>query len=269
MRAVRGLLGVALALGATLAGAATFQFQVLAASTDWLVLRENLPSTAADTAACRYDGLDPSDHVGVRVHFVRLPAEAQRGAAVRVGPAQTSVEVLSPRRDGSACTGADEARTRWARVAERAGALGLALPQPAAVPQLLGRAVPAARCEVLAGNAGAPCRAVLAARVRGGALRIGVALASVPVAPDEKTCQFVGHRMAAVVQVAGLDFGRMGRPAPGGVIDHVDCRAQQFQPLRLVDLGELAVLLATFRGASIADRGETAFVMVFPTRAMP
>jgi hypothetical protein len=265
---IRLLVG-ALALGPGLAAAAAFQFQVLAASPEWLVLRENLPATSADTAACPYEGLDPSDHVGVRVHFIRLPAAAAQGGAVPAGPPEHSVDVLQPRRSDTPCTPADEARARWAQVADRARALGLDWPATPVAPQVLGRAVPAARCDVLAGAAGAPCRTVLDARVRGGTLRIGVALAAVPVAPDGKTCQFVGHRLAAVLQVGGLDFGRPGRPAPGGVVEHADCRAQQFMPLRLYALGDHAALLATFRGASIADRTEHAFVMVFPTRAQP
>jgi hypothetical protein len=273
MRGIRGLLGAVLgavlALCSTLAGAATFQYQVLAASSDWLVLRENLPATSADTAACRYEDLDPSDFVGVRVHFLRLSAEAQRGGAMLVASPEATVDVLSARRDGQSCTDTEEARVRWDRVAERARSFGLSLPRPAVVPQVLGRPVPAARCEVLAGGAGAPCRVVHGVRVRGGPLRIAVSLMSVPIAADEKTCQFVGHRLAAVVQVAGLDFGRIGRPAPGGVMAHSDCRAQQFQPLRLFDFGDLAVLLATVRGANIADRSERAFVMVFPTRVQP
>ena len=272
MRRWRTWAAWACALAPVLAGAAPFQFEVLSVSGDWLVLRENILAAASDTAACGYPGLDPSEFVGSSVHFVRLSPEAARGRATAPAQPESTIAVHAPQRGGAACTSAAETRQRWAEVAMRAQDLGITMPGAPPVPRVFGGVVPAARCALLGGKADAarpPCRSVLRPSLHGMPFRIAVALSAVPEAGDERTCQFVGHRMVAVLQVAGADFGRIGRPAPGGVVEHFDCRPQQFQPMRLYDLGDVAALLVAFRGANIADRSEHPFVVVFPTRPAP
>ena len=258
-------------LAAAVAHAATFQFEVLGASGDWVVIRENLPASATDTDACRYPGLEPSDHVGVTVHFVRLSPEAKRGRLLPLATPDSSVMVYERRRTGGSCTSAAEAEQRWREIAGRAKSLEIELSAKAPVPMVLGTSVPAKSCVLIGGTATAapPCRQVFRQRLHGAPIQIAVSLTAVPEAPGERVCQFVGHRLVAVLQVAGFDFGAIGSVAPGGVAEHYDCRSQRFEPLRLYDLGHVALVIGGFAGTNIANRTEQPFLVAFPTRPAP
>ncbi len=251
--------------------AAVFQFEVLGASADWIVVRENIPAPPSGAVVCTYPGLDPSEYVGATVHFVRLTDEAKRGRLTPLATFDRSVTVYAPGRSGEGCTSAADAEQKWREIAVHAKELKIGLSGKAPAPVALGTAVPAKSCILIgsASAAGPPCRRVFRHVVGGAAIQIGVSLTAVPEAPDERSCQFVGYRLGVAVQVAGLDFGKIGAPAPGGFADHYDCRGQQFDPLRLYSLDQFRVLLGTFRGANIADRSEYPFVVIIPTRASP
>jgi hypothetical protein len=247
---------------------AVFQYEVLGVSDDWIVVRENIAASAADTAACRYPNLDPSEHTGARVHFVRLSAEAKRGRLAPLTKPDRSVTIYAPGRSGQACTSAGEAEQRWREITAHAKELGVSLSEKRPVPVVLGTAVPAKSC-VLIGSvsgAGPPCRRVFRQIVKGATIRIAVSLTAIPEAPDERSCQFVGHRFGVAIQVAGLDFGAMGAAAPGGFADHYDCRGQQFNPLRLYSFDRVTVLVGGFRGTNIADREEHPFLVIIAAR---
>jgi hypothetical protein len=249
--------------------AATFQFELLGATTDWVIVRENIPATSADTAACAYPRLDPSEHVGVTVRFLPLPPPAQRGRLMPVEAGDTPMPLYSPSRRGSPCTTAAEAQQRWAAIVARAARVGIELRADPLVPIVLGAPVPATACVLLRRGTARPaqCSAVYTRQIDGQRFRIAVSLAAVPEAPDGAACQYAGHRFSAALQVDGLDFGAAGSEvAPGGLADHYDCRGQQFEPLRLYAGGGVAVLLGGFRGTNIADRATYPFVIVFPTR---
>ena len=251
-------------IGSGVAYAAVFQFEVLAISDDWIVIRENVPASPADTAACRYPGLDPSEYVGVKVLFVRLPPEAKRGQLVPLAAPESSLTISEPR---GACTSAADAEQRWRQAAERAKNLGTEWRAKPPVAAVLTAAVPARTCSVIGGAVGRPpCLRVVRQRLHASSIQIGVSLAAVPQSPDERVCQFVGHRYIAVLQVAGPNFGTQGTVAPGGSTEHYDCRGQQFQPLRFYDLDRFAVVVGGFGGTNIADRIEHAFLLIFPTR---
>ncbi len=262
-------LAVVLAIQPGTAGAAVFQYEILGASEDWIVVRENIPASEADTAACTYPRLDPSEYVGVNVHFVRLPAEAKRGRLLSFEPPAEPMPLYVPARGGAGCTSVADADRRWKEIASRAKGLGISLSAGVPEPVVLGAAVPAKSC-ILAGTGVAerpPCRRVFKHPLKAGPIQIAVSLTAVPEAPDKRSCQFVGYRFGAAIQVAGLDFGTMeSGVAPGGFSHHYDCRSQQFNPLRLYLFGGVGVLMGGFSGANIADRDEYPFLTVFPTR---
>ncbi len=252
------------------ASAAVFQFEILGASADWIAVRENIPASASDTAACTYPGLDPSEYIGATVHFVRLADEAKRGRLMPLATPDRSITVYAPERSGEGCTSAAGAEQKWREIAAHAKELGIGLSEKPLAPVVLGTVVPAKSCVLIGASAGGPpCRRVFRDVVSGAAIQIAVSLAAVPEAPDERLCQFVGYRFGVAVQVVGLDFGKIGAPAPGGFTDHYDCRGQQFDPLRLYSLDQFRVLVGDFRGASIADRSEHPFVVIIPTRRSP
>ncbi len=275
MRAIRRcLLSSLCAVGflhPAVASAAVHQHEALAVSTDWIVIRENIPVSSTDTAACRYPGLDPSEYVGVKIHFIRLSAEAKRGRLVVLPAPDSSYVLYEPKSSGESCTPAADAEQRWRAIAVRAKDLGIELSAKPPVALVLGAPVPAKNCLLIGGTTGAglPCRRTFKQLLRQVPIQIGVSLLAVPEAPDERTCQFVGQRLVAVMQISGLNFGAMGAVAPGGVLDHYDCRGQQFQPLRLYDLDRFAVILGGFAGANVADRAEHPFLLIFPTRTTP
>lgn len=255
-----------------IACAAAFQFEILGVSDDWLMVRENIPASPSDTTACSYPGLDPSQYVGARVHFVPLPAEAKRGRLVMLEKPANSMTLYAPERSGAGCTSASDAEKRWSEIAARAKNLGIALwaTPPAAL--VLGAAVPAKAC-VLLGEAPSdrpPCRREFKHALKEGTIRIGVSLTAVPEAPDPRLCQYVGHRFGVAIQVAGLDFEKMeSGVAPGGFANHYACRSQQFNPLRLYPLDRFLVVIGGFAGTSIADRDEYPFVVIVPARLTP
>jgi hypothetical protein len=264
----------ALVFGASAAWAAPFQFEVIGASSDWVVLRENMRAKDADTAACKYPGLEPSEQVGVRVRFVKLSDAAKHGRLLPLEPASDDsvLPVYDPAPEAAGCTTAAAAAARWKEIHSRAEGLGVTLAEKAPSPAFLGAPVPASSCVLLPGEKHdtKACHASYAQKVAGGPIKIAVALAAVPEAPELKTCQFVGQRLEAAIQVDGLDFGTVGgSAAPGGFADHYDCRAQEFAPLRLYRLEGTAVLLGGFRGTNMADRAEHPFVIVFPTQPAP
>jgi hypothetical protein len=252
--------------------AAGFQFELLGASDDWIAVRENIPASPTDTTACNYPGLDPSRYVGVRVHFIRLSAEAKRGRAVPLERPAGSMALYTPARPDEGCTSTVDAERRWNEIAAHAKSLGIELPATLPTPVVLGAVVPAKDC-VLIGGAPLdtpPCRREFKQVLGGGTIRIAVSLIAIPEAPDESTCQSVGHRFGAAIQVAGFDFGQLGSGvAPGGFVSHYDCRGQQFDALRLYALDHAVVLVGSFSGANIADRDEYPFVVVFPARPAP
>jgi hypothetical protein len=249
--------------------AAAFQFEAIGASDSWIVIRENIPASPADTAACSYPGLDPSEYVGVMVRFMRLSPEAKRGRLVPLDMQGRSMTLYTPARRREDCTSSAEADRRWREIDLHAKSLGAGLSAAPPTPVVLGEAVPAKACVLIGGAATAksPCRRVFTHPLKGGPIRIAVSLAAVPEAPDLRSCQFVGHRFGAAIQVAGLNFATMDSGiAPGGFAGHYDCRAQQFNPLRLYLLDQFMVLLGGFRGTNIADRDEHPFLVVFPVR---
>lgn len=263
LRPVGLLVVLTAAWAAAEAPAKVFPFEALGVSDDWIAIRQNIMATAEDTAACAYPGLDPSEYVGSVVNFVRLPAEAKRGQLTLPGQPDASLPLYSPAREGQACTMAAEAEARWSRIVDRAAGLGITLSKNRLLPVLLGDAVPAKECVLMTG--GTPCRRVFTQTLNGVPIRIAVSLTAVPEAPDYVTCQFMGHRLSAAIQVSGLAFGSAeSRVAPGGFANHYDCRSQQFDPLRLYHMDGFAILLGGFRGTNIADRDEYPFFLVFP-----
>lgn len=256
---------VALVAVPIVAPATVFPFEVLGSSADWVVIRENITATSEDTAACTYPGLDASEYVGAKVHFLRLSAEARRGRMVFPIKPDVSLPLYSPARGGQSCTSTTIADQRWKEIVARAKSLGIGLSSSRIAAVLLGDAVPARAC-VLMGS-GDQCRRVFKQALDDAAIRIAVSLTAVPEAPDETSCQFVGYRFGAVIQVAGPNLGTVeSGVAPGGFADHYDCRSQQFDPLRLYHLDRFVVLLGGFRGTNIADRDEYPFLLVFPDR---
>jgi hypothetical protein len=246
-----------------------FQFEVLGASHDWLIIRENIPASAEDTAACSYPGLDPSQYVGAIVHFFQLSAEAKRGHVMSLEKPASSMMLYAHGRLDEGCTSAVDAQKQWADIVAHAKSLGIDIPTTPPVAAVLGEAVPASAC-VLARTASMdkpPCRRDFRCALKKEAIRIVVSLTAIPEAPDERVCQFVGHRFGAAIQMVGLDFGKMGSSvAPGGFVDHYDCRSQQFDPLRLFVVDDFAAVVASFSGTNIASHHEYPFVIVFPTR---
>lgn len=257
------LLAPAVALGAV------FQFEALGASGDWVVIRENIPSAEVDAYACSYPGVDPSGHVGVKVHFVQLSAKAKSGRLTPLDSLKDTIMVHTPTRKGDTCTSAVEAQQRWNKIGARAKELGIDLPTSPPKPVMLGTAVPAKACD-LAGGATLkpPCHRVFQRSINGNAVSIAVLLTAAPEAPDLRVCQFFGHRLSVAIQVSGFDFGIFEKSdhAPGGFMSHYDCRSQQFDALRFYQLKDFVVLLGSFRGTNIADRDEHPFLVIFPSR---
>ncbi len=249
--------------------AAVFQFEVLGVSDNWLIIRENIPLSEADTAACSYPGLDPSQYVGATVHFFPLSAEAKRGRLVPLEKPGSSMTLYARGHLGEGCTSASDVERLWAEIVAHAKSLGIEIPSTLPAAEVLGDAVPADAC-VLVGSAPidkSPCHREFKHLLKKAAIRIAVSLTAIPEAPDKRFCQYTGHRFGVAIQVAGLDFGKMGSwVAPGGFANHYDCRSQQFDPLRLYLLDRFIVLVGSFSGTNIADRDEYPFAMIFPTR---
>jgi hypothetical protein len=250
-------------------GAEVFQFEFLAASSDWVVVRENIPASVEDTAACSYPGLDPSRYVGATVHFFPVSADAKRGWLMPLEKPTGSMPLFAHGRLSEGCTSTADAERQWGDIVAHAKKLGIEIPSTLPAAAILGEAVPANAC-VLLGSAPIdkpPCRREFSRLLKMGAIRIAVSLRSIPEAPNERFCQFVGHRFGAAIQVAGFDFGKTGSGvAPGGFANHYECRSQQFDPLRLYVLDGRVALIASFSGTNIADRTEYPFVMLFPTK---
>lgn len=256
-------------LAATSGNAAVFPFEVLGVSENWLVVRENIPARADDTSACTYPGLDPSQYVGATVHFFRRSDEDRRGRLLPLEKPAESMTLYAHGHQSQGCTSAANAKQLWGQIASRAASLGVALAAtpPAAV--VLGAPVPVNACNLLGGPGvdKPPCRQEFQHTLKEGAIRIAVSLTAVPEAPDLKTCQFVGYRLAIAIAVSGLGFGQPDSTlAPGGFANHFDCRSQQSDALRLYHVGSLVVLMGGFSGRNIAGRTEYPFAMVFPAR---
>jgi hypothetical protein len=264
---MKAVIGFALWAAAAAGAVTPFQFEILGASGDWMVVRENIPSSAADTDACRYPEIDPSEYIGARVHFVRMSAEMKRGKLAALGTPDRSITLYAPGRAGEGCTPADEADQRWHEITAHAKELGVSLSARAPTPVVLGGAVPSKDCVLIApaGAGATPCRRIFRTAIHGVTMQIAVSLTAVPEAPNEQSCQFTGHRFAVAIQAAGPGFGQLGAAVPGGFFDHYDCRPQQFDPLRLYVFEGLGVLLGDFRGTNIADRTEHPFVMALPS----
>jgi hypothetical protein len=261
---------VAWLASASAASAATSQFELIGASREWLVVRENVPAKPSDLAACRYPGLDPSQYVGARVLFVRLSDGAKRGKVFEIVPrdAVTTLPWYAADGSGKNCSSPAEAGENRKAIVARAQALGVTVGDTPLTPAVLGAAVAARACLLsAAAYSGPPCRSTYTPSLGTSKIRITIALTAVPEAPDPGICQFNGHRLGAAIQIAGLDFATEGsESAPGGFVDHYDCRGQQLLPWRLYRLNDVAVLLGAFQGTNIADRGEYPFAIVFPTR---
>ncbi|HYP15084.1 MAG TPA: hypothetical protein VEQ63_14240 [Bryobacteraceae bacterium] len=254
-----------LAVVSSVAPAAVFQYELLGRSDEWLVIRENIPTSGSEKSACTYPRLDPSEYSGVRVHFVRVTADAKLAKLIRLETSTDSMAHYAPGPNGQACTSAAEAQEHWKAISARAQSLGIDLPGAAPAPVILGKAVDAKSCS-LAGAERVPCRRLHRQQFQSGPIQIAVLLTAVAQSPDNQTCQFVGHRFGAAIQVTGLEFGSQpGSLAPGGFADHYDCRSQEFRPMRLYVMGGAAVLIASFKGTNIADRDEYPFFLVFPT----
>ena len=248
-----------------------FQYEILSASATWIVVRENIAASPADTAACAYPGLDPSQFVGATVHFIQLSAEAKRGRLVPLPKPASSMVLYTPAPLGG-CTTSAEADRRRNEIAARAKDLEVPIPATPPVPVVLGTPVPAKACALMEATppGRTSCNREFKRVVHAKMIRIAVSLTAIPEAPDEKVCQFVGHRFGVAVQVTGLDFGQIGSGvAPGGFAEHYDCRSQQFNSLRLYMLDRFLVLLGGFRGTNIADNQESPFIVVAPSRAAP
>jgi len=252
-----------------MANAAVSRYEVLGVSDDWIMVRENIPASSADTAACTYPKLDPSEYIGATVHFYPLSSEAKRGRLLLLEKPESSLTLYAPSRSGDACTSPTEANRLWSEIVARATSLGIAKSATPPAPVVVGAAVPSKSCVLLDGASvdRSTCRREFKHKLKGGPIRIGVSLIAVPEAPDEKTCQFVGHRFGVVIQVAGLDFGEMeSGMAPGGFANHYDCRPQQFDPMRLYQFERFVVLVAGFSGTAIAGKGNAPFVLIVPTQ---
>lgn len=253
------------------AGTAAFQFEVLGASDDWIVVRENIPASASDTAACSYPGLDPSEFVGAVVHFLPLSVEAKGGRLVPLEKSESPMMLYAHGHLGEGCTSGLDGDRQWAEITDHAKKLGIEIPPKSPATVVLGEAVPANGCVLLGSNAvnKSPCIREFKHTLKAGPIRIAVSLTAIPEASEKgkRSCQFVGHRFGATIQVAGLDFGEMGSGvAPGGFANHYDCRGQQFDPLRLYVLNDRIVLLGGFSGTNIADHNEYPFVLIFPSK---
>jgi hypothetical protein len=251
------------------ARAATFQFEVIGASSEWVVIRENVRPSTTNTDSCRYEGLDPSEYAGSRVRFINLSDAARRGQLVELGGGEPPMPLYNPARRSDGCTSQADADSNWRRIATRAESIGIEItPQNPPVPVVLGTAVPASACVLVGAKTNAAtCRRTYMQRIDAHSFRIAVALTSVPEAPDLRTCQFYGHRFGAAIQVSGLDFGTADSGmAPGGFAAHYDCREQQFEPLRFYSMNGYGVLVGGFRGMNIADRDEHPFIVAFRTR---
>jgi hypothetical protein len=265
-------------VAATLAGwllvpavawATTFQFEVVGASEGWIVIRENIPASSTDTAACTYAGIDPSRFIGATVHFFALSEDAKRGQLVVLGKPQSSMPLYAAVHGDQGCTSEADADRQWKEIVDKARGLGIEIPSTLPTPKLLGEAVQAKRCELIDDTSmdKQPCRREFRHLLKHGIVRIAVSLTAIPEAPDKRVCQYVGHRFGVAIQVGGLDFGKMGSVvAPGGFANHYDCRSQQFNPVRLYSLDDSVVLLGSFSGTNIADRDEYAFFLIFPTK---
>jgi len=253
----------ALGLAASSPKPAPFQFEVLGASSDWVVLRENVRAKGDDPAPCKYPGLDPSEQVGVSVRFVKLTPEAKRGKLFELDPAAAdkTLPVYAPG-PAESCTSAADVESHWRDVRSHAESLGVTLAQKAPAPAVLGAAVPSTACVLIGDKRDTKsCQKSYPEKVAGGPIKVAVSLSAVPEAPDLKTCQFVGQRFEAAIQVDGLDFGSVGGSgAPGGFANHYDCRSQEFEPLRLYKLDGTAVLMGGFRGTNMADRAAHPFL---------
>jgi hypothetical protein len=261
------LLVAAAALAFAPPAAATYQFEVLGASADWVLIRENVRARTSDTNACTYPGLDPSEYVGAFVQLFRLSEPQSRGQLTILEQGDEMMVLYSTARNGLGCSSPAEIEANWQRISARAAKLGIN-PQRQPVPVLLGTAVPARSCAVIAigRTASQSCRRVHTQRIGKEQVRIGVSLSSVPQPPDRSTCQYIGYRLIAAVQIEAASYTPL-LISPGGVTSHYDCRDQQFSPMRLYRLGDLAVLLGAFQATNIADRSEYPFFIVVPASA--
>lgn len=271
-RLLAAMLTVSLTAPVTPASVGTaFQFEVLGASDDWIVVRENIPASASDTAACSYPALDPSEFVATVVHFFPLSAEAKRGRLVPLEKPESQMTLYARGHLGEGCTSASDADRQWREITDHAKSLGVEIPSKSPAEIVLGEPVPAKVCVLLESNTidKPPCLREFKHTLKAGAIRIAVSLTAIPEAPEKgkRSCQFVGHRFGVTIQVAGLDFGEMGSGvAPGGFANHYDCRSQQFDPLRLYLVNDLFVLVGGFSGTNIADRNEYPFVLIFHSK---
>jgi hypothetical protein len=244
----------------------TFQFEVLGASEEWVVLRENIPPSPGSLDACRYPGLDPALAIGVKVHFLRLSQEMKRGILSPAGPFESTFILYDPVKIQSNCTSPEASERNWKEIEMFAENQGLRLKRQTTWQAIWGTQVPDQDCVVIekSPKARQSCDQIYETIMDGHRLKLAVSLLSVPEAPDEKKCQSVGYRFGAALQVKWLDIGRPGTgSAPGGFATHFDCRPQLFMPLRLYLFEDRFVLLSSFKGNNIADRDEYPFLLVF------
>jgi hypothetical protein len=265
-----GIFGFAIliaCMGSIPSQAASFQFEVLGTSEEWVVLRENVPPLPDVTDTCSYPGVDPSEAMGVKVHFIRISPELKRGVLFAAGPYEASFTLYEPARNPSGCTSSEDAERNWKSIDAFGKNHGLRLERQVPPKAILGVSVPDRQCTVLERNnkLRQQCDRRYESVIDGRRMKVAISLFSVPEAPDENKCQFIGYRLGAAIQVEWLDLGTMGSgSAPGGFASHFDCRPQLFMPLRVYTFEDKIVLLISFRGNNIADREEYPFLSIFP-----
>ena len=243
------------------------QFELIGASDEWLAFRENIREDHEPLADCGYPGLS----VGTRamnIHFLRLSEAHRRGDLVPIDRFDHSFAVFEPASETTACTPREISEQRRKEADAFALEHGIALSDPIRPLAVFGTMVRADACEPMkkiGGRSG--CDERYEAKIDGQPIRVVRILTAVPRAPDYSTCQFVGHRFVLGLQVSWLDLGTADSlSVPGGVVEHYDCRAQTFMPIRLYALPEHVGVVASFRGANIADSSEHPSVIVMPRR---
>lgn len=242
------------------------RFEIMGSSEDWIAVRENVADRGHEPAKrCGYPGLADSI-VGQSIHFLELTEPMKRGRIVELDAFAASYEIFAaPGADGG-CTDSATSKSRRTAAHRFAAEHEVELAPKASPLAILGEPIRSDSCEALERTQSpGDCGRLFELTVDGKPLRIARSLLAVPEAPDYVTCQFMGHRFLAALQVSWLGLAKYGAlSAPGGFVSHYDCRPQLFLPLQVYESDELISILLAFRGENVADWSEHVSILVFP-----
>ena len=244
----------------------SFQYEIVSATGNYIVLKEYVKINENDKTPCQYADLDSSLYQGDVIHLINMQ-KIRHGKVLYPLHYDESFALHEPRDTQMGCLNNKEVQLNIDKLQKILSSKGVDINSKPIKQLLIGAGITDRQCSYLSGKVSnlAKCHYKYETLIDKHALKIFVDLYALSEYPDLSVCQFIGYRFGAAIQIKWLDFGATESPAaPAGFVDHYDCRRQKFLPLRLSVFEDDIILLGSFQGDNIADSAEHAFIIAFP-----